>query len=187
MTAALLRWWTVPRLNSHSNPSSTGESSTAKKQVRTLISLQLYFFPFTGSRWFIWSASEWSSSSKMFWNWPASDPGSNSCRSWSPPCTAPSPSSSTFWPSTKSSWRTETKTGAMRLYQLIEKIIRRKWSENWSEEVVEKKLSRIGRFILKQGSFLTSFFDQFFIRRKVIQKIRWILFSTFWNGTKKVR
>ena len=31
MTAALLRWWTVPRLNSHSNPSSTGESSTAKK------------------------------------------------------------------------------------------------------------------------------------------------------------
>ena len=31
MTAALLRRWTVPRLNSHSNPSSTGESSTAKK------------------------------------------------------------------------------------------------------------------------------------------------------------
>jgi len=31
MTAALLRWWTVPRLNCHSNPSSTGESSTAKK------------------------------------------------------------------------------------------------------------------------------------------------------------
>jgi len=31
MTAALLSWWTVPRLNSHSNPSSTGESSTAKK------------------------------------------------------------------------------------------------------------------------------------------------------------
>jgi len=31
MTAALLRWWTVPRLKSHSNPSSTGESSTAKK------------------------------------------------------------------------------------------------------------------------------------------------------------
>ena len=31
MTAALLRWWTVLRLNSHSNPSSTVESSTAKK------------------------------------------------------------------------------------------------------------------------------------------------------------
>ena len=31
MTAALLRWWTVPRLNTHLNPSSTGESSTAKK------------------------------------------------------------------------------------------------------------------------------------------------------------
>ena len=33
MTAALLRWWTVPRLNSHWNPSSTGESSTAKKTL----------------------------------------------------------------------------------------------------------------------------------------------------------
>ena len=33
MTAALLRWWTVPRLNSHSKPSSTGESSTAKKVI----------------------------------------------------------------------------------------------------------------------------------------------------------
>ena len=32
MTAALLSWWTVPRLNSHSNPSSTGESSAAKKE-----------------------------------------------------------------------------------------------------------------------------------------------------------
>ena len=36
MTAALLRWWTVPRLNSHSNPSSTGESSTAKKLLTLL-------------------------------------------------------------------------------------------------------------------------------------------------------
>ena len=33
MTAALLIWWTVPRFNSHSNPFSTGESSTAKKLV----------------------------------------------------------------------------------------------------------------------------------------------------------
>jgi len=33
MTAALLRWLTVPRLNSHSNPSSTGEISTAKKKI----------------------------------------------------------------------------------------------------------------------------------------------------------
>ena len=33
MTAALLRRWTVPRLNHHSNPSSTGECSTAKKEV----------------------------------------------------------------------------------------------------------------------------------------------------------
>jgi len=32
MTAALLSWWTVPRLNSHSNPYSTGESSAAKKK-----------------------------------------------------------------------------------------------------------------------------------------------------------
>ena len=31
MTAALFRWWTVQRLNSHSNPSSTGESKAAKK------------------------------------------------------------------------------------------------------------------------------------------------------------
>ena len=30
MTAALLSWWTVPRLNSHSNPSSTSESSAEK-------------------------------------------------------------------------------------------------------------------------------------------------------------
>jgi len=29
MTAALLRWWTMLRLNSHSNPSSVGEGSTA--------------------------------------------------------------------------------------------------------------------------------------------------------------
>ena len=39
MTAALLRWWTVPRLNSHSNPSSTGESSTAKKTTPKLVCL----------------------------------------------------------------------------------------------------------------------------------------------------
>ena len=32
MTAALLSWWTVLRLNSHWNPSSTGESSAAEKQ-----------------------------------------------------------------------------------------------------------------------------------------------------------
>ena len=32
MTAALLRWWTVPRLKSHSNPSSTGKWSTAKNK-----------------------------------------------------------------------------------------------------------------------------------------------------------
>ncbi len=31
MTASLLSQWTVQRLNSHLNPSSTGESSTAKK------------------------------------------------------------------------------------------------------------------------------------------------------------
>jgi len=32
MTATLLSWWAVPRLNSHSNPFSTGESSAAKKE-----------------------------------------------------------------------------------------------------------------------------------------------------------
>ena len=45
MTAALLRKrWTVPRLNSHSNPFSTGESSTAKKKTfkeETLAKLHL--------------------------------------------------------------------------------------------------------------------------------------------------
>ena len=41
MTAALLSQWTVQRLNSHSNPSSTGESTTAKKliQMRLLVIL----------------------------------------------------------------------------------------------------------------------------------------------------
>jgi len=33
MTAALLGWWTVPRLISHTNPSSTGESSAVKKPL----------------------------------------------------------------------------------------------------------------------------------------------------------
>jgi len=40
MTAALLRWWTVPRLNSPSNPSSTGESSTAKKSCPNPLNYQ---------------------------------------------------------------------------------------------------------------------------------------------------
>jgi len=35
MTAALLRWWTVPRLNSHSIPSRTGESSAAKMKAES--------------------------------------------------------------------------------------------------------------------------------------------------------
>jgi len=33
MTAALLRWWTVPKHNSHSNPSSTGESRGSRKNL----------------------------------------------------------------------------------------------------------------------------------------------------------
>jgi len=37
MTAAQLRWWTVPRLNNHLNPSSTGESRTAKKKYWSLV------------------------------------------------------------------------------------------------------------------------------------------------------
>jgi len=41
MTAALLRWWTVPRLNSHLNPSSTGESSTTKKYLNNTICTSL--------------------------------------------------------------------------------------------------------------------------------------------------
>ena len=40
MTAALLRWWTVPRLNGHSNPSSTRESSTAKNPIARLTNTQ---------------------------------------------------------------------------------------------------------------------------------------------------
>ena len=41
MTAALLSQWTVQRLNSHSNPSSTGESSTAKKDLMQQIVLKV--------------------------------------------------------------------------------------------------------------------------------------------------
>jgi len=33
MTAALLRWWAVPRFNVHSNQSNTYESSAAKNQT----------------------------------------------------------------------------------------------------------------------------------------------------------
>ena len=49
MTAAQLRWWTVPRLNSHSNPSSTGESSTAK----TKFYLSFELPPNSNSRFFV--------------------------------------------------------------------------------------------------------------------------------------
>ena len=38
MTAALLGWWTVPRLNSHLNPFSTGESSTAQNSDKVATS-----------------------------------------------------------------------------------------------------------------------------------------------------
>ena len=44
MTAALLSWWTVPMLNSHSNPSSTGESSTAKKTLLYLNCIEIEAF-----------------------------------------------------------------------------------------------------------------------------------------------
>jgi len=37
ITATLLGWWTVSRLNSNSNPSSPGESSAAKKEKERIV------------------------------------------------------------------------------------------------------------------------------------------------------
>ena len=45
MTTALLSWWTVPRLNSHSNPSSTSGSRAAKKWKKVLGQIPMSRFP----------------------------------------------------------------------------------------------------------------------------------------------
>ena len=63
MTVALLNcWWTVLRLNSHSNPSSTGESSAAKKE------LLLYSEHYLWEGLLVWSKKKSSASSSAS-NW----------------------------------------------------------------------------------------------------------------------
>ena len=56
MTAALLRWWTEPGLNSHMNPSSTHERSTAKKLdilellITSLVNLSVVIPPYQSNK-----------------------------------------------------------------------------------------------------------------------------------------
>jgi len=53
LTAALLRWWTVPRFRSHSSPSSTSDSTTAKNETSSDYILSICFVLFRECRSYI--------------------------------------------------------------------------------------------------------------------------------------